>query len=250
MKIICAGMSKCGTKSMHVALEELGYMVHDFPDAYTHFEKHYRKCATEGWNSEDFHHMYKDIDAVVDAPTYYFWDELMEAFPDAKIILMKRDDDEIWYKSIRKQILSFNGLHSYYYQFLSSTWRKFFNFATHPCKLAFGCKTPTIFDIIHVAPPTLPYKLAYRKHIAYVLHKCPKDRLLIYNCKNGWRPLCEFLGKPMPTKIFPFINRNGELSDMMWNMPIIKKARREMLTTAATLLVTSMFFGVYLFKFR
>ncbi|XP_077975109.1 uncharacterized protein LOC144431169 [Styela clava] len=163
---------------------------------------------------------------------------------------MTRDDDEIWYKSIRKQLLAFNGLHSYYYQFLSSTWRNFFNFAKHTCMLAFGPKSPTIFDIIYGAPPTLPYKLAYRKHIAHVVHRCPKDRLLIYNCKNEWEPLCEFLGKSKPTKTFPWINKNGELSNMIWNMPIIKRARREMLTTAATLLVGFTLFGVYLSKFR
>ena len=29
--------------------------------------------------------MYKDVDAVVDAPAFYFWEEIHKAFPDAKV---------------------------------------------------------------------------------------------------------------------------------------------------------------------
>ena len=32
MKVICAGFPKTGTKSMHRALEELGYSVHDIEE--------------------------------------------------------------------------------------------------------------------------------------------------------------------------------------------------------------------------
>ncbi|KAK7415641.1 hypothetical protein QQZ08_012281 [Neonectria magnoliae] len=34
----------------------------------------------------------------------------------------------------------------------------------------------------------------------------PPERLLRYNLKDGWEPLCKFLGKPVPDVPFPRIN--------------------------------------------
>ena len=33
----------------------------------------------------DFYKMYKDVDAVTDMPAFYFWKQILEAFPDAKV---------------------------------------------------------------------------------------------------------------------------------------------------------------------
>ncbi|XP_077975588.1 uncharacterized protein LOC120332892 isoform X2 [Styela clava] len=250
MKVICAGMSKSGTKSMHSALEELGYTVCDFPDAFFHFNTNYNKFAIEGWSSEEFKSMYKDFDSVVASPVYYFWEELMEAFPEAKVILMVRENDETWYKSAKKQMDSFKGLHRYYYPFLSPTWRKFASFWNGPCGLSIGPGTTRTINFTMINSPELPFKLVYRKHIAHVTHACPKDRLLVYNCKFGWGPLCEFLGKPLPDKKFPWINKKGEFANMLWEMPTMKQAQKEMLTNASILLAVSLCFGVYLMKIK
>lgn len=34
----------------------------------------------------------------------------------------------------------------------------------------------------------------------------PKDRLLEYEVKQGWEPLCKFLDKPIPDEPFPRVN--------------------------------------------
>ena len=46
----------------------------------------------------------------------------------------------------------------------------------------------------------------------FVQHKIPKDRLLVFNAKQGWGPLCEFLGKPIPEGPYP---RAPNVSKMM-----------------------------------
>ena len=38
----------------------------------------------------------------------------------------------------------------------------------------------------------------YRKHNAYVINTVPKENLLVWNLKDEWEPLCEFLKKPIP----------------------------------------------------
>ncbi len=39
----------------------------------------------------------------------------------------------------------------------------------------------------------------------------PPDRLLVYDVKQGWGPLCDFLGVPVPEgKTFPHLNDTAE----------------------------------------
>ena len=47
----------------------------------------------------------------------------------------------------------------------------------------------------------------FRQHREEVLRTIPKDRLLIFNLSDGWGPLCEFLGKPVPSEPFPHVDR-------------------------------------------
>ena len=42
--------------------------------------------------------------------------------------------------------------------------------------------------------------------------KCvPEDRLLLFQAKDGWQPLCEFLGEPVPDVPYPNINDTGNI---------------------------------------
>jgi hypothetical protein len=38
------------------------------------------------------------------------------------------------------------------------------------------------------------------------------ERLLVFSPKEGWRPLCAFLGVPIPDGPFPKVNSRDELS--------------------------------------
>jgi hypothetical protein len=46
----------------------------------------------------------------------------------------------------------------------------------------------------------------YEAWVAFVRNTVPKERLLEFDVKQGWGPLCEFLGKPVPASPFPHIN--------------------------------------------
>lgn len=85
MKVIVAGMPKTGTKSMNAALKKLGYSVYDFPENAFLLSNEYENIVCKGWEISDFRRMYENVDAVVDFPAFYFWDEIHKAFPDAKV---------------------------------------------------------------------------------------------------------------------------------------------------------------------
>ena len=49
----------------------------------------------------------------------------------------------------------------------------------------------------------------YEDWYAHVKRTVPKEQLLEFNVKQGWEPLCKFLGKPVPNKPFPRFNDKG-----------------------------------------
>ena len=85
MKVILAGSSKTGTKSMAAALRELGYNVYDNLE---HILYHFYdwKIIFEGKSAPNhFKAMYENVDAVVDYPAFLYWKEIHKVFPDAKV---------------------------------------------------------------------------------------------------------------------------------------------------------------------
>jgi len=96
MKVICAGFQKTGTKSLSKALEELGYKVYDASETYIYMRKTWMdyfagKITIEQVCEEYDRH---NVDVVVDGPGNYFWQEMMEYWPKAKVILTVRDDED------------------------------------------------------------------------------------------------------------------------------------------------------------
>ena len=85
MKVIVAGLSKTGTKSMALALRELGYNVYDYMENMEYLHNEWLTIFEKGGTAEDFRRMYKDVDAVTDIPPAFFWEEIHQAYPDAKV---------------------------------------------------------------------------------------------------------------------------------------------------------------------
>lgn len=250
MKVIVAGFPKTGTKSLNAALTKLGYKVYDYFENVYYLEESYTKIYSEGWTTEDFRKMYEDVDAVVDSPAMYFWEEISKAFPEAKIILSMRDSEEAWFESLRKQL---EVLDSNFFlrltQILSPTTRRFFRNVSEPTAcVAFGI--PPMSDFRVKTPINKQMlMLKYRAHNAYVMNNAPADKLLVYQCKEGWKPLCDFLGVPVPDEPFPHKNVRGNIvEDLMKENPIMKRLLRETMISSSILLVLLTVSGYYTYK--
>lgn len=59
---------------------------------------------------------------------------------------------------------------------------------------------------------TYVFRNLYRVHNHRVKCVVPAEKLLIYNVKQGWKPLCDFLGCEVPTISFLHENIKGELA--------------------------------------
>ena len=55
----------------------------------------------------------------------------------------------------------------------------------------------------------------YEKWVAEVKATVPADRLLVFNVKQGWRPLCQFLVVPEPEHPFPHVNDSNQILGML-----------------------------------
>nr|XP_026694836.1 uncharacterized protein LOC108950425 [Ciona intestinalis] len=245
MKVIVAGFSKTGTKSMRAALTELGFTVHDYPEHFQYNGELWRKVLNEGAEKGDFHRMYDDVDAVVDAPAFYFWREIHEEFPEAKIILTVRDNEDVWFNSWQNQITQVMK-NNFVFKLASSitpTGYKFNQYSSDVGQTVYGMRRsfiPLVFHRSFKLNPTL-CKKRYREHNADVIQNAPSDKLLKFNVKDGWGPLCGFLGVQQPETPFPRKNVGGTImDDFMTSHPLFLRLGRE------TLVSTSLLGGVAL----
>ena len=63
--------------------------------------------------------------------------------------------------------------------------------------------------------PDVPEFLAdniaeFERHNAEVIATVPRERLLVFDVKQGWEPLCTFLGVAVPKEAFPRTNSTEE----------------------------------------
>lgn len=85
MKVIVAGMSKTGTKSLKAAFSKLGYSVYDSVEHFIHHHNEWSQILSKGGSIEMFRKMYEEVDVVVGLPVYAFWEQIHFAFPNAKV---------------------------------------------------------------------------------------------------------------------------------------------------------------------
>ena len=93
----------------------------------------------------------------------------------------------------------------------------------------------------------------YRMHNHRVKSLVPPEKLLVYNVKQGWKPLCEFLGCEVPNVGFPHENVKGEvvkifLSETRYGRQVkweMQRATSIILSIIAVILAA--FFAIILF---
>lgn len=202
LKVICAGLPRTGNTSLAEALRILGYKTLQhaterlplFPTADTSFQ------------------VFDDVDAVVDLPAAMYWRELLEAYPEAKVILTVRDVDD-WYQSMVRHIevmraagdTECDRLHTLVFGSAepSEHWYKR-RFQEHNAALV-----GLVDDGLEIHGD-----MAFRKATSWEIG----TGLLLLSVTDGrvtsdpWQRLCDFLDKPIPDVPFPWLNK-GETND-------------------------------------
>lgn len=144
--------------------------------------------------------------AITDTPGCVFWEELIEAYPEAKVVLVSRDEDK-WLVSIGGLIDGvLNPFGQYVLRFTDPFW---FGRILTCGRLWIG----GYFGSVSPAAAKQNAREVYHRHYEVVRGAVPKDRLLEYKLGSGWEPLCKFLEREVPDVPFPHRNEADILAD-------------------------------------
>lgn len=207
IRVIGAGLARTGTMSTKVALQQLGFdKCYHMIDLLSNPQNvHYWEAAQRG-EKVNWDEVFEGYQATVDYPGCRYYKQYMELYPDAKVLLNVRDPDK-WYESTRDTIYEvahrvfgpdgnqsnspgFPGdkelLHRVMKMVKKDMWENDF-------KGRFAEDRQLAIDF-------------FNRHNDEVKATVPADKLLVFEVKQGWEPLCKFLGVPVPDTEFPRLN--------------------------------------------
>ena len=211
MKVIGAGFGRTGTTSLKAALGELGLdPSYGLGEVFRNPEHvGFWEAARRG-EEVDWEGFLAGYGVAVDWPACSFYEELMEAFPEAPVILTVRDPAP-WYESMRSTIYGLRRLTT----------------GPLPVRAAFafaGLFVPGVVGAVRLADRLVwedtfdgrfedrAYAMeVFERHNEAVCQRVPPERLLVFDVREGWAPLCEFLGIEAPDEPFPHLNEAREM---------------------------------------
>lgn len=227
LQVIGAGCGRTGTASLKKALEMLG-----FDPCYHMFEviKHNHSSRWEAAfrDGSGFGSLVQGYRSQVDFPAAVAYTELMEAFPEAKVVLSVREPMS-WARSVRETIWSPYSLEL---SWVLTPFNRSFQRMAKLFRARFfgdedgGVRSGAIYnDKALVA--------AFEAWNARVVATVPPERLLVFSATDGWGPLCAFLGVPEPSEPYPRVNDSEEF-----------KARQRVLWRKAAALEAALVVGI------
>jgi Sulfotransferase domain len=211
LTVIGVGLGRTGTLSLHAALERLGFapcehMTNCFarPERFTLWLEVLRR--QRAGEPIDWRPLFTGYRATLDWPGAYFWRELVADHPEARVILTVRDPDR-WYDSARATIYAASQARTatlasrLLYGLLALLDRRagegFRTVQETVWNGTFGGRFPDREEAIR----------RFKQHNRAVEATVPVAQLLVFDVKQGWEPLCAFLGVPVPSgDPFPHVN--------------------------------------------
>ena len=199
LKVIGAGVGRTGTYSLKLAINELELgPCHHMEEVLHNMPVHVPLWSAAAAGEPDWSRIYDGYESAVDWPTACFFRELVSEYPSAKFILTERDPQR-WADSFDATI----------YKLLAGRdeappeMRAWLNMAG---------------DVIAKTgfPPGLDRDAlveAFITHTNAVKETIPASQLLVFEVRQGWEPLCNFLGAPIPATEFPRTNHREEFWD-------------------------------------
>ena len=217
IQVICPGLGRTGTLSLTQALEILGHKPYHFVDF-----RHAAQWADFCRNQKDGKATADDLmdlivndgyTAILENPTCDIYQEFLRRFPDAKVVLTVRDSPEKFESSWK---ILFETM-SVTEQDFSLTFPSFFQWIPlfrhlREIRPFMGTTHLTLGrgELTHGWRNKPDGWLAkqYTRHNEHIQQHVPSKQLLVFNVKEGWKPLCDFLGCDIPDVPFPHSKQN------------------------------------------
>ncbi|MHB1539563.1 MAG: sulfotransferase family protein, partial [Solirubrobacteraceae bacterium] len=204
LRLIGAGLPRTGTLTQKVALEMLGLApCFHWVDVLADLD-----CVA-GWEramdgDADWPALLGESAASVDWPGGFFWRELADAYPEAKVLLSVRER-ESWERSFRETVWEMGHGGSLLHLLSSARalvdpqWQRYTAFVERMFWSGEGT-----FSGGAERPEQL--MAAADAHNAAVVAALPAERVLVWRVAEGWEPLCDFLEVRVPSQPLPHVN--------------------------------------------
>ena len=147
------------------------------------------------YGRKEFDRLLGHCQAVSDIPAVVFSEELIRAYPEAKVVLTLRNVDA-WHESNLKTM---DALYSH--PLVPSMMRldRLFRTRARYSRPMFQ----KLWHHFYEGDFKRNGRRVFEEHYARIRKLVPKERLLEYHVSEGWAPLCEFLDVPVPDVRFP-----------------------------------------------
>ncbi|MFJ9821243.1 sulfotransferase family protein [Streptomyces sp. NPDC101151] len=198
LKLINAGLGRTGTTSLKVALERLG-----FGPCFHMFDVVSSEKRLKQWERiicdaqpADWDAVFDGYTSAVDGPPAVYYRQIMEAFPEAKVILTVRDAER-WYRSTYDTL----------YQFALKSQENPPEARSRQGRLYRVTSTMVWNGLFGGRFSDKDYAIdVFRRRNLEIARTVDPDNLLVFDVKQGWEPLCSFLGVDVPPEDFPHVN--------------------------------------------
>ena len=201
LSIIGAGFSRTGSLSLKRAIEHLDlgpcwHVLDSTPATATQVCR-----AFDTYPNVDWDQVWEGFNAGVDDPASVFYRDIAQWAPLAKVILTVRDPNE-WFPSAENLVRLLNtARRANPSKESEQLWDKILSGS-------FGSALAQFYQFRDRESVIG----SYEQHNAEVKSAISPDRLLVFDVKQGWGPLCEFLDVPIPEGPFPRANSSAELA--------------------------------------
>lgn len=195
LMVIGAGLGRTATFSMKFALEHLGWgPCYHMSEVFAGARRNIPLWLDVVEGKPDWDRIFDGYQATTDYPACSYWRELAGYYPAAKVVLTVRGADS-WFDSVSETIFSEQMLGS---------------LAGSPLE---AMMKGVIFDAFGGRVKDRAFMTEwFERRNQEVIDSLPPERLLVYSAREGWEPLCSFLGAPVPDVPFPRINSRDEIS--------------------------------------
>jgi len=206
MRVIGAGLPRTATTTQAIAFETLGFgPCYHMRDLMMDMERGLEKWEAAARGTPDWESIFGDAQSTCDWPAARYYKELLEHYPDSKVVLSVRAP-EGWVRSMRDTVWAIYFGDSVLHHLcearaaLDPLWRRFMELMTVMTWTDGALAAPeATFDDAGMAAAMERWNERVRRDV-------PDGRLLVWEPRDGWEPLCEFLEVEVPGEPLPNVN--------------------------------------------
>jgi hypothetical protein len=213
MQVIGAGLPRTATTTQMVALEQLGFApCYHMRNLLADLETGLPLWESVAEGSPDWEQIFGAARSSVDWPSARYYRELMDYYPDAKILLSVREGAS-WVRSMRPTVWGlFHGDSAMHHISEARTtidplWRRYIALMQH---MNWDEKTGAMAGDTWTDEGLIAVNDRWNDTVKATV---PAERLLVWYPSDGWEPLCDFLEVEIPSEPVPRLNDTAAFNE-------------------------------------